>query len=51
MSKHPSLKMSGKIKAKRNVLKVYERINILSKDGRWKEGSKVFGLPKTKVEK
>jgi len=48
MSRHPSLKSSGKIRSKRNVLKRYERIDILSKDGRWKEGTKVLGLPKTK---
>lgn len=48
MSRHPSLKVSGKIRVKRNVLKRYERIDILSADGRWKEGDKVLGLPKTK---
>ena len=50
MSRHPSLKVSGKIRKKRNVLKRFERIDTLSKDGRWKEGDKVFGLPKTKRE-
>jgi len=50
MSRHPSLKVSGKIRKKRNVLKRYERIDILSSDGRWKEGDKVLGLPKTKSE-
>ena len=48
MSQHPSLKVGGKIRKKRNVLKRYERIDILSKEGRWKEGDKVLGLPKTK---
>lgn len=48
MSRHASLKIGGKIKSKRNVLKRFERIDILIKEGRWKEGSKVFGLPKTK---
>jgi len=48
MSRHPSLKVSGKIRKKRNVLKRFERIDVLSKDGRWKEGEKVLGLPKTK---
>ncbi len=46
MSQHPSLKLSGKIRKKRNVLKRFERIDILSKDGRWKEGDKALGLPK-----
>ena len=50
MSQHPTLKVSGKIRKKRNVLKRFERIDILSKDGRWKEGDKVLGLPKTKSE-
>lgn len=49
MSRHPSLKTSGKIRKQRNVLKRYERINILAEDGRWKPGKKVLnGLPKTK---
>ncbi|MBQ7402083.1 MAG: small basic protein, partial [Lentisphaeria bacterium] len=34
MSRHPSLKASGKIRKKRNVLKRYERINMLTEDGR-----------------
>jgi len=50
MSRHPSLKVSGKIRKKRNVLKRFERIDILAADGRWKEGDKVLGLPKTKSE-
>jgi small basic protein (TIGR04137 family) len=48
MSKHPSLKSSGTIKAKRNVLKRFERIDMLKSDGRWQEGDKAIGLPKTK---
>ena len=50
MSRHPSLKVSGKIRKKRNVLKRFERIDLLMKDGRWKEGDKVLGLPKTKSD-
>lgn len=49
MSRHPSLKGSTKIVKKRNVLKRYERIDVLTKDERWKEGEKVLGLPKTKI--
>ncbi len=49
MSLHPSLKGSTKIITKRNVLKRYERINQLTKEGKWKKGEHVFGLPKTKV--
>lgn len=49
MSRHPSLKGSTKIVKKRNVLKRYERIDILSKEDKWKEGIKALGLPKTKI--
>ncbi len=49
MSRHPSLKSTGKIRKKRNVLKKFERINLLKVDGRWKDGQKVLSaLPKTK---
>jgi small basic protein (TIGR04137 family) len=50
MSRHSTLKSSGKIKVRRNVLKRYERIDILKKGGKWKDGDKAFGLPKTKPE-
>jgi small basic protein (TIGR04137 family) len=46
MSLHRTLKGSTKIRVKRNVLKRYERIDQLMKEGKWKEGDKVFGLPK-----
>lgn len=48
MSQHPSLRVGGKIRMKRNVLKRFERIDILKEENRWKEGDKVLGLPKTK---
>ena len=48
MSMHPSLKSANKISAKRNVLKRFERIDVLRKTGKWKEGDRAFGLPKTK---
>ncbi|WP_372807080.1 small basic protein [Pontiella sp.] len=50
MSMHSSLKGASKIRAKRNVLKRFERIDSLKKDGRWKEGDRALGLPKTKPE-
>jgi small basic protein (TIGR04137 family) len=50
MSQHQSLKGANKIQARRNVLKRFERVEILKKQGRWKDGSRVFGLPKTKPE-
>ena len=50
MSQHQSLKGANKIQARRNVLKRFERVEILKKQGRWKDGGRVFGLPKTKPE-
>ena len=50
MSQHPSLKTGGKIKQKRNVLKRFERIDILKSKNAWQDGDKVLGLPKTKPE-
>ncbi len=49
MSRHPSFGRSGKLKAKRNVLKRFERIDILKKKGKWKKGDSALGLSKTKV--
>ena len=48
MSQHRSLKAADKITTKRNVLKRFERIDILREKGKWKEGDRAFGLPKTK---
>jgi small basic protein (TIGR04137 family) len=48
MSVHSSLKISGKIKTKRNVLKRFERIDLLTSRGKWKPGDRALGLPKTK---
>ena len=47
MSQHPSLRVCGKIRKVRNVMKRYERIDVLRADGRIPE-EKVLGLPKTK---
>ncbi|MBT7163167.1 MAG: small basic protein [Victivallales bacterium] len=49
MSVHPSLKTKGAVAEKRNVMKRFERIDALKADGRYKEGEKVWGLPKTKI--
>jgi small basic protein (TIGR04137 family) len=51
MSRHNSYGKSSKGAQKRNVLKRFERIDVLKKLGRWKEGvnKKVTGLPKTLV--
>ncbi len=48
MSQHRSLKSGSKITARRNVLKRFERIDILRERGQWKEGDRGLGLPKTK---
>ncbi len=50
MSQHPSLRVGGKIVKKRNVLKRYERIDAMKKAGNYKDGDRVLGLPKTKVD-
>ena len=51
MSRHPSFGKASKSIAKRNVLKRFERIDVLKKLGRWKENEnkRVTGLPKTPV--
>jgi small basic protein (TIGR04137 family) len=50
MSQHRSLKGASTIAARRNVLKRFERIELLKKRGQWKKESKVIGLPKTKPD-
>lgn len=35
---------------KRNVLKRFERVELMKKRGQWKTGQRVLGLPKTKPE-
>ncbi|NLB56751.1 MAG: small basic protein [Lentisphaerae bacterium] len=50
MSQHSSLKAASKIRIKRNVLKRFERIDLLQKRGQWKNGDRGTGLPKTKPE-
>ena len=52
MSRHPSFGKSNKGTQKRNVVKRFERIDILKKLGRWEEGKdkRVTGLPKTPVQ-
>lgn len=51
MSKHPSFGKSSKNTTKRNVLKRFERIEVLKKLGRWDESqqNRATGLPKTPV--
>lgn len=50
MSRHASYG-KGRATKKRNVLKRFERLDVLKKLGRWKESenTRVTGLPKTLV--
>lgn len=48
MSQHRSLRAAATTGAKRNVLKRYERVDLLKKRSQWKEGERVTGLRKTK---
>lgn len=49
MSRHPSYGKSTKSGAKRNVLKRFERIDVLKKLGKFdeKDAKRITGLPKT----
>ena len=50
MSRHPSFKPPGGNTQKRNVLKRFERVELLRKRGQWKEGDRVVSLSETKPE-
>jgi len=50
MSQHKSLQGSSGIVVKRNVLKRFERIDLLKKRGQWKPGDRILGLRKTKPD-
>jgi small basic protein (TIGR04137 family) len=50
MSQHTTLKAASKISEKRNVLKRFERIDLLRARGKWKDGDRATGLSKTKPE-
>ena len=50
MSRHPRCKPQGGLTKKRNVLKRFERVELLRKRGQWKEGDRVVSLIKTKPE-
>ena len=49
MTRHASYGKPNKGGAKRNVLKRFERVDVLRKLGKWVDGrnTKVTGLPKT----
>jgi small basic protein (TIGR04137 family) len=46
MSIHKSLVTAGKLSRHRNVLTRAERLEILKKEDRLKDGQSIFGLPK-----
>ncbi len=50
MGQHSSLKGASALGAKRNVLKRFERVEILKRRGQWKDGERVIGLRKTKPD-
>ncbi len=51
MTRHASYGKSNKGAKKRNVLKRFERVDVLRSLGRWKDGEnkRVTNLPKTPV--
>ncbi len=49
MSQHSSFGGKGKIRARRNVLKRYEKLRVLKGKNAWAEGKSVFGLPKIRA--
>lgn len=49
MSIHPSLSAPDKGSKQKSVLKRTERLRMMMDKGQWKEGDKVFGLPKIKT--
>lgn len=52
MSRHKSYGKANKATKKRNVLKRFERVEVLRTLGKWKDDvdKKVTGLPKTPVK-
>jgi small basic protein (TIGR04137 family) len=50
MAQHRSLRAASTSGAKRNVLKRFERVELLKKRNQWKKGDRVTGLRKTKPE-
>ncbi len=50
MSQHRSLRGANTLAAKRNVLKRFERVELMKKRGQWTDDRKVTSLPKTKPE-
>ncbi|HNX82104.1 MAG TPA: small basic protein [Candidatus Omnitrophota bacterium] len=49
MSIHPSLNVSGNSSKSKTVLKRSERLRTMFEKNQWKEGERVYGLPKLKT--
>lgn len=49
MSQHRSLRAASTLGGKRNVLKRFERLEVLRKRGQYKDGDRITGLRKTKI--
>ena len=49
MSIHASLRTRGKLTRERNVWSRLERLLFLEKEGKWKDGDSIFGLPKVRT--
>ncbi len=50
MSQHRSLRATATLGGKRNVMKRFERVEILKKRGQWRAGDRITGLRKTKPD-
>ena len=50
MSQHRSLRAASTLGGKRNVMKLFERVEILKKRGQWKAGDRITVLRKTKPD-
>lgn len=50
MSQHRSLRAAATLGGKRNVMKRFERVEVLKRRGQWKAGDRITGLRKTKAD-
>jgi small basic protein (TIGR04137 family) len=50
MSQHRSLRAAATLGGKRNVMKRFERVEVLKRRGQWKTGDRITGLRKTKAD-
>ena len=50
MSQHRSLRAAATLGGKRNVMKRFERVEVLKRRGQWKSGDRITGLRKTKAD-